>query len=444
MNPPKIGVLGLWHQGLVGAACLAEQGYDVFASDPGPDVVAKIRGGRLPVSEPGLDALVAEGVAGGKLQFVDDMRNAVRQAEFVFLMFDTPVDENDRIDLSDIYSTAEAIAPELRDDAVVYMTAQVPVGTSGEILATMRRAGRSGVAIAYSPENLRLGQAIDRYRHPPLPVIGTDDDRCFKRLAAIMAPFSRSWQRASLVTAEMLKHALNGFLGVSICFANELGNLCDFVGADGARIAELLRIEPRVGPKAMLMPGLGFAGGTLARDMTVLRNLGDKLGIETRLLDGAWDSNQNQNRTVVRRLNSLLPRLDGARICVLGLTYKPDTSTLRRSAALEVIDDLTEARAVVTAHDPGVDRQELAAHRNFLMCDDAYAAAEGTDALVLMTPWTAYRNLDFSRLRAAMRGTILFDTANIWSADEAARHGFVYLDIGRGRAVATGKGGSRS
>jgi len=436
MRPQRLAVLGLWHQGLVAAACLADLGYTVSASDPSRDVVAGLKAGRPPVSEPGLEALVRQGVEAGRLQFHDDMAAAVEGAAFVFVAFDTPVDDQDRSDLSGIYDAVRGIAGRLAPDAVVYVTAQVPVGTCARLHDLLRAHGAGQVSIAYSPENLRLGQAIERFRHPALPVIGTDDDRTFARLTELLAPLSSDWRRTNLATAETLKHALNGFLAVSICFANELGNLCDAVGADGAKIAELLRLEPRVGPKAMLVPGLGFSGGTLARDIATLRGLGDDHGIATTMLDGAWASNQAQNKTVVQRLKALLPSLATARVCVLGLTYKADTSTLRRSAAIEVIDELLAAGATVTAHDPGVDRTELGAHTGFTFCDDPYAAADLADAIVLMTPWPVYRALDLTRLRARARGNLLFDTPHLWDAGEAARGGFFYLDIGRGRAPA--------
>ena len=180
----------------------------------------------------------------------------------------------------------------------------------------------------------------------------------------------------------MTKHALNAFLATSICFANELGNLCDEVGADGQRIAEVLRLEPRIGPKAMLFPGLGFAGGTLARDMQTLRSLGDRSGLETPLLDGAWESNRQQNQLVLRKLKKAFGSLSGVQAAVLGLTYKPDTSTLRRSAALEIIADMAGAGMRVSAHDPKADRAEVATLPDFRFFEDVYAAVEGADVLV--------------------------------------------------------------
>jgi UDPglucose 6-dehydrogenase len=429
----NIAVLGLWHQGIVGAACLADFGYNVTGNDPSVDL-AKLRQGKAPIFEPGLDDLIGKGLASGKLQFAGDYAAAVKGAEFVFLMLDTPVDEDDRSDLSGIFAAVRTIAPVLEKNAVLYVTAQVPIGTCAEIQKILREAGRD-VPVAYTPENLRLGTAISRFRAPDLPVIGTDSDEAFDRLSTLFAPMSSNWQRTNLASAEMLKHALNGFLAVSICFANELGNLCDMVGANGVEVAKLLRMEPRVGAKAMLTPGLGFSGGTLARDMITLRGLGDRTGIDTPMLDGAWNSNKSQNKLIARRLTQFLADLKGKRVAVLGLTYKPDTSTLRRSAALELVGDLKEAGAIVAGHDPAADKDEVAA-LGIGAHADAYAAAQDADALVLMTPWVDYKNVDLVRLKAAMKGNLLFDTARLWPADTAVAAGFRYFDIGTGRGAA--------
>lgn len=435
-----IAIIGLWHQGVVAAGCLADLGFTAVAADRDAEVVARLNEGHAPLFEPGLDALLEKGLASGRLSFTHDVAAAVRDMPFVFLMFDTPVDEADRSDPAEVFAAFRAAAPAIRPDATVWVTAQLAVGTCEALLEEGRRAGLApAVRIAYSPENLRLGQAIERFLAPPLPVIGTDDDAAFDRLAELLAPLSTDWQRVSLRTAEMLKHALNGFLAVSICFANEIGNLCDEVGADGRRIGEMLRLEPRIGAKAMLLPGLGFSGGTLARDMQTLRHIGDERGLDTPLLDGAWAANAAQNRLVLRKLKGVRDSLVGIRVAVLGLTYKPDTSTLRRSAALEVIADLVREGAHVGAHDPLADRAELALYKGFTVHEDPYAAAEGAEALVLMTPWREYRDLDFARLHRVMATPAVIDTAGLWDAQSLQAMGFAYDDIGRGRRLTAGR-----
>lgn len=430
----KVCVIGCWHQGVVGAACLADLGCDVLAADHDCGRVDGLRGGKAPLFEPGLDELIGKGLKAGQLSFTVDVAGSVRGRPYVLLMFDTPVDEKDQSDLSEVLATAEEIAPNLAAGAVVLVTAQVPVGTCDRIAEIIRKRNPGArFGIAYSPENLRLGQAIDRFRHPALPVIGSDDPATLDVLERLFAPLAAKWERVNLRTAEVVKHALNGFLAVSIGYANELGNLCDEVGADGARVAQVLRLEPRVGPKAMLLPGLGFSGGTLARDVQTLRGLSHKHGLNTHLLDGLWESNAEQNQLVLRKLRKVFGNLDGIPVAVLGLTYKPDTSTLRRSASLAIIADLVAAGMTVRAHDPKADRAEVALHKEFTFVEDVYEALRGAKAAVLITGWADYRKLDFEKVKGVMQRPVLIDCNNMLDADRLEAVGFTYLDIGRGR-----------
>jgi UDPglucose 6-dehydrogenase len=439
MREPPLCVIGLWHQGVVAAACLADRGHDVLAADRDGERVRRLAAGRAPLFEPGLDELVDKGLREGRLRFTNDLGGAVRGRRDVLLAFDTPVDERDESDLGEIFAVAREVAPVLAPDTILLVTAQVPVGTCDEIARAIRAANPGArFDIAYSPENLRLGQAIDRFLHPALPVIGAADERVFCRVEAVLPAPAGAWMRVPVRTAEMTKHALNAFLALSVCFGNEVGNLCDEVGADGWRVAEALRLEPRVGPQAMLRPGLGFSGGTLARDVQTLRTLGDRFGLDTPLLDGAWDSNRRQNGLVVRKLERALGTLDGVPVAVLGLTYTPGTSTLRRSAALEVIGDLIGRGAGVSAHDPRADRRELAVQPGLKVFDDVYDALAGARAAVLMTAWPEYRELAFDRVRALMARPLILDTASLLDAGALEGQGFTYLDIGRGRGARRG------
>lgn len=435
----SISVLGLWHQGIVGAACMADLGYDVLAADSDAARIGALNKGKAPLYEPGLDELIQKGLRSGRLRFTADVAGAVKGRPVVMVMHDTPVDENDRSDLSGVLRDVAAFTPNIEDDALIFVTAQVPAGTCGRIVNEIRKTRPSlRFGIAYSPENLRLGQAIERFLKPALPVIGADDAHTLDRVEKLFAPLGVKWMRVNLRTAEMTKHALNAFLATSVTFANEIGNLCDEIGADGVKLAEVLRMEPRVGPKAMLFPGLGFSGGTLARDMQTLREMGDRAGIETLMLDGVWAANRQQNRLVMRKLKRIFGDLAGVRACVLGLTYKPDTSTLRRSAAIEIIAEMVQAGMSVAAHDPKADRAEVARHKEFSFFEDAYDAVRGAQVMVIITGWPEYRKLDFGRVKGLMEKPVIIDVNNMLKADELEAAGFNYLDVGRGRAV---KGG---
>jgi UDPglucose 6-dehydrogenase len=431
-------IVGLWHQGIVAAACLARCGVRVRAMDPDADRIAMLQAGRSPIFEPGLDELIAEGLSSGQLSFSTHLAESVGGVGDILLTLDTPVDENDQSDLSGLWRLIEQMAPLLGENAVLYVTAQVPVGTCATMALKIREM-RPGLdfGIAYSPENLRLGQAIERFLKPALPVIGADEDWVFDRVTAMLEPLGvASWMRVSVKAAEMTKHALNAFLATCVTFGNELGNLCDETGVDAVSVVKALRMEERVGSKAMLMPGLGFSGGTLARDLQTLREIGKRQHLETPMLDGIWSANLRQNGVVKRKMEKLFGNLKGVTVAVLGLTYKPGTSTLRRSASLAVIADLVAAGAVVTGHDPKADSAELATHPEFTFTRDVYAAAQGRQALILMTAWNEYRDLDMERMMGAMAARpVVLDTANLWDAEAMDRLGFRYYNIGRGRKI---------
>jgi len=429
----RLAIIGLWHQGVVAAACMASRGFDVIAADGDAERVRRLAEGHAPIFEPGLDELLQEGLSAGRLRFTSDVGAAVRGRRDVWLMFDTAVDENDRSDLGEVFAAVEEAAAHIEPETVMLVTAQVPVGTCDRLKNLVgERSGGKRFGIAYSPENLRLGQAIERFLNPALPVVGADEEWVFERLDRYLGQLSDRWERTDLRTAEMIKHALNAFLATSVTFGNEIGNLCDVVGADARRVAEVLRLEPRVGSRAMILPGLGFSGGTLARDMQTLRGLGDERQTETFMFDGIWKANQRQLLLPVERLVQVLGDLSGKRIGVLGLTYKPGTSTLRRSAALLIIARLAEAGAVVSAHDPRADRGEVQALTDFLFHDDPYAALEGCEAVVLVTGWPEYRELDFTKILAGMKGDFFLDCNNMLDGGRMRALGFRYAGIGTG------------
>ena len=395
MIDTKIAIVGLWHQGIVASGCLSKIGFEIVGADMDAGKISNLSRGKSPIFEPGLDELIIQGIDNDKLDFTNDLASAVEGKEFVFLMFDTPVNSNDEVDTSKISDAVELIAPKLLDDCVIWNTSQVPVGTSEMIAAQINEINPNlSFSIVYSPENLRLGNAIDLFNNPALPVMGSNNERALERMEELLTPLNVQWMRVNLRTAEMCKHALNSFLATSISFANELGNICDEMGVDSSQVAEALRLEPRIGDKARLFPGMGFSGGTLARDVQTLRNFGDQLDIETFLLDGLWEANQYQNEFVVRRLTKELGDLKGKIICILGITYKPGTSTLRRSVALDTINPLNNLGADVKAHDPQADLSELEQSSEFEFFEDIFQALHQSDAIAVMTGWEQYKKID--------------------------------------------------
>lgn len=431
-QPETICVAGLWHLGSVVAACWAELGYPVIGLDSSAVVIEGLRSGRAPIFEPGLDDLVRENVRKGRLRFTAEFHEAIPLADFVVVAFDTPVDADDRLDLMAVEKAVHALALHLKEGAIVIVSSQVPVGTCARWREEVRRlSGRRSVDLAYSPENLRLGEAIRCYLHPERIVIGVDDEATKQRVLSLFAPVGTPILFMSLASAEMAKHALNSFLAASVSFINEIATLCEATGADVLSVVEALKTDHRIGPHAFLSPGLGFAGGTLARDIQVLKEVGRAGGGGTPLLDSVLEVNRRRPRLVLKRLIDLFGKVEGLVIGVLGLTYKAGTSTLRRSVAVDVIKALAGAGAKVRAFDPKADLSELKGPVGFEPVVDAYEVAHDASAILILTDWPEFAELDFERIRSAMANPVILDTRNLLARLRLGERGFHYLGVGR-------------
>jgi len=423
----KVCVIGLWHLGCVYAACLADLGGRVVGIDENPDVVHKLNQGRAPIFEPGLNELISEGIHAGKLSFQTDIGTGVEDADFVIIAYDTPVDEHDMVDISVILRTVEQLQ-KLHMGGTLVVSSQVPTGTCEQLGKTLT----DSVRIAYVPENLRLGEAIKRFMAPDMIVIGANAQATINHVKELFSPIKSKIIEMDLRSAEMTKHAINCFLATSISFANEIGNICDLLGADALKVATAMRSDPRIGPKALVRPGLGFAGGTLARDLKVLQKLSRDHGQDTPLIDGVLEVNEEQNRSIIKKLKHLIGSLDGKTITVLGLTYKAGTSTLRRSAAVEIVRQLKEEGATIKAYDSHVSAGE-AAIIGANISSDPYAACAGSDMLLIVNDIPEFTNLDFNKIRKIMRTPLVFDAQNLIRPERVTVTGMKYFGIGRGR-----------
>lgn len=429
----KICVIGIWHLGSVTSVCMADYGFQVVGVDRNLETVDNLNAGIPPLFEPGLEELLSRNLQAGRLRYTTDLGVAVKGASLVWLTFDTPVDDNDEVDLSEIFAVARDMAPYLEERVIVLVSSQVPVGTCEQIDAIIQQTNPDAdFGIAYSPENLRLGRAIERFQNPAVTIPGSNDAATLDRVEELLQDINSPKLRMNLRTAEMTKHAINAFLATSISFANELANLCDAVGADALRLAAALRMDERIGPKARVLPGLGFSGGTLARDMKVLSHLGEQHAYDAHLVRAVLKVNVFQNQWVGRRLRQVLGSLQGLSVSVLGLTYTPNTSTLRRSVAIEIIRDLVAGGATVKAYDPKADREEVAQHVEFEFVPDPYLVTSDSDCLVVVTEWPVFKTLDFGRIKSLMRRPLVIDPKNFLDAEQLIELGFEYLGVGRG------------
>jgi UDPglucose 6-dehydrogenase len=426
----QIATVGLWHLGCVVSAGLASLGHTVRGTDPDAETVRRLQQGIPPLHEPGLPEVVAEQEKLGRLTFVMTAREAFQDAEFIFLTFDTPVDENDESDLNPVEAYLEQIARHARQDATIVVMSQVPVGTCERFAERLHRvAPHASHSLVCQPENLRLGEALATFLHPDFLLVGAEDEHAARGLLSLYDAIQAQKLVVGRNSAEMAKHALNAFLATSISFVNELANLSEACGADIGEIVRVLRLDRRIGKHAFLSPGAGFSGGTLGRDLQTLRRLGASKNEKTLQLDATVAVNNSRLNDLIGKLQRECGALSGLRIGLLGLTYKAGTSTLRRSRALELARTLLSMDVSIRAFDPMVPEPREGTH-GIVLCADAYQAAKAADAIFLMTPWPEFRSLDMNRLRQAMHRPLLIDAHNFLDVGTARAAGFRYRGVG--------------
>jgi UDPglucose 6-dehydrogenase len=429
----KVCVAGLWHLGTVTAACLASAGHDVTGLDFDETVVARLSAGTPPLLEPGLEELVRTGIAEGRLRFTTAPA-AAADADVVWICHDTPVDDDDRPDVELVMERSGRIAAHVRDGALVLISSQLPVGSTRRLEERFRaEAGGRRFTFGYCPENLRLGAAIAAFTQPDRVVAGLRAQSDRERVVELLGAFTRRIEWMSVESAEMTKHALNAFLATSITFINEIAGICEQVGADAAEVERGLKSEARIGPRAYLSPGSAFAGGTLARDVAFLSALGNRHGVATHLLSSIRSSNDVHRQWAQRRLEQMLDGVSGKIVAVWGLTYKPDTDTLRRSSSLELCRWLVEHGTTVRAHDPAVAALPAGLADNVILTESALSAVQGASALVVATPWPVYRHVSADAVATRMTRRLILDP-NGFIGETLGRHpGVEYLSVGRHR-----------
>jgi UDPglucose 6-dehydrogenase len=430
----KVTVLGLWHLGCVTAACGAEH-FDVTGLDFDAANIARLREGRAPIAEPGLDELIQAGLAAKRLSFTDDAGDACRAADLLWVAFDTPVDSDDRADVDSVLAHVRRCVPLLPAGALVLISSQLPVGTCRQL---EEEFGPGGYRFACSPENLRLGSALGIFRQADRIIAGYRDERAKAQLAELFAPFTQKivWMRPE--SAEMTKHAINSFLALSITFMNEIACLCERTGADAREVEQGLKSESRIGPKAYLSPGGALAGGTLARDVVACIALGEKLGEPLDVLPAIKRSNDRHRGWAQRKLMSYFAVPPAAPIALLGLTYKPGTDTLRRSSAVELAHALHARGFRVAAHDPSLpalpsDLSFVTLHR------DEASLVRGAAALVVCTEWPQFRQRsDWRALVGTMSHPLVIDATRFLADQVAGVTGLTYFNVGLGNALPPG------
>ena len=440
----RIAMIGTGYVGLVSGTCLADFGHQVTCVDKDEAKIEGLLEGRMPIWEPGLEGLVKANVDRGRLSFTTDLAKALDGAEAVFIAVGTPSRRGDgHADLSFVFAAVEEMAGLLKGPIVVVTKSTVPVGTGDKIAALLKEKGApDGVSVASNPEFLREGAAIADFKHPDRILVGAEDDKARECLAEIYRPLFLN--RAPMLftsrrTAELTKYAANAFLATKISFINEMADLCEAVGADVQDLARGIGLDNRIGPK-FLHAGPGYGGSCFPKDTLALLRTADEAGVQQRIVSTVVDVNDRRKEAMADRVKAALGgSVAGKRIAILGLTFKPNTDDMRDAPSIPLVQRLVEDGAEVAAFDPVGHEQAEKVLPKIAYALSAEEAADGADALVIVTEWDEFRALDLDEIAKRMKGTALIDLRNVYNPDEAHEAGLVHFGVGRGRIGANSR-----
>ena len=432
----RIAMIGSGYVGLVSGACFADFGHDVVCVDKDIRKIEALKEGQIPIFEPGLDELVAKNARAGRLAFTNDLAEATRTADAVFIAVGTPSRRGDgHADLTYVYAAAEEVARAIDGFTVVVNKSTVPVGTGDEVERIIREANPDAdFAVVSNPEFLREGAAISDFKRPDRVVIGGDSPRALDVMREIYRPLAIG--RSPVIEmsrrgAELTKYAGNAFLATKITFINEIADLCEKVGADVQDVARGIGLDNRIGSK-FLHAGPGYGGSCFPKDTLALLKTAQDFEAPQRIVEAVVAVNDNRKRAMGRKvIQALGGDARGKTVAILGLTFKPNTDDMRDSPAIAVVQTLQDAGAVIHAHDPEGTEQAKQVLDNVVYFDGPYDTMKGADALVIVTEWDAFRALDLTRAKDLLNAPILVDLRNIYARDVAEGIGFAYHAVGR-------------
>jgi UDPglucose 6-dehydrogenase len=421
-----IGVIGTGYVGLVTAAGFAELGNDVWCIDIDEAKIAGLKEGRIPIWEPGLEELVRR--HRGRLHFSTDLADALAHARLLFVAVGTPPTYSGDADLSAVRAVVDAMPPS--DRHALVMKSTVPVGTGDSIKRTFAEQGKGGFRYVSCPEFLKEGTAVKDFLEPDRVVIGDDGDWAGDAVVSLYAPLGAPLVRTDIRSAEMVKLASNAFLATKISFINEIANVCEETGADVVEVARGMGLDDRIGPK-FLQAGIGFGGSCFPKDVAALKQLAGNSGYHFQLLNSVIEVNELQKRRVIAKLHKHLGSLVGKEVALLGLAFKPNTDDMREASSLVLSARLNAAGARVRAYDPVAEAEARKLIQGVDFRASAAEAVDGADAVVLVTEWPEFGELDFAQVAGAMRGRLVVDGRNFLDPDAVSAAGLTYEGVGR-------------
>ncbi len=431
----KIGIIGSGHVGLVTGACFAHLGHEVISVDSDPRKIALLKKGKTPIYEPGLAEMVRENLKEKRLSFTGDIATAVKRTEVLFVCVGTPPKESGDADLTAVEGVSREIAQTMNSYRLVVDKSTVPVQTGEWVQKTIQDNRRRNVEfdVASNPEFLREGSAVKDFLYPDRIVLGVESKRAEKILTDLYRPLKAKLLVTDIKSAELIKHASNSFLSTKISFINLVSRVCEAVGADVEKVAEGMGLDPRIGP-SFLNAGIGFGGFCFPKDLSAFIRIGDQLGVDFGLLRAVLAINEGQKRAFVEKIGKQLWNLKGKTLGILGLSFKPDTDDMRFAPSIDIVHALLKEGVKLRAYDPQATanaRQIFGDQLTYVK--NPYEAARGADALVVLTEWPEFLEIDFKRIKKLVRHPNVFDGRNLYDPEKLKKLGFRYVGVGRGR-----------
>jgi len=430
----KIAVVGSGYVGLVAGACLAENGNDVVCVDKDDAKVRLLQKGKIPIYEPGLEEMVRRNRAEKRLTFTTALERGVRDSQIIFIAVGTPTGEDGSADLQHVLGVARDVARAMNGYKVVVNKSTVPVGTAAKVKEIISQETTQPFSVVSNPEFLKQGAAIDDFMKPDRVVIGAEDSRAAELMKELYAPFTRTGAPIMLMdcaSAELCKYAANAMLATRISFMNEVANVCEAVGANVDQVRLAVASDRRIG-SSFLFPGVGYGGSCFPKDVKAMLNFAGARKYDFRILHAVEAVNDRQKLRLLDKLKAHFGSLEGKRIAVWGLAFKPRTDDMREAPAVPLIQGLLAAGASVQAYDPEAMKvAKTIFGSNIDYAESSYAALTGADALVIVTEWNEFREPDFARMLKLMRTPTIFDGRNLYSPEQIRSQGFTYFSMGR-------------
>jgi UDPglucose 6-dehydrogenase len=443
----RVTIFGSGYVGLVTGACLADAGNHVICVDVDAAKIERLNRGEVPIHEPGLDAVIKRNAEAGRIEFTTDATKGVEHGLFQLIAVGTPPDEDGSADLRYVLAAARTIGTHMSRYSIVVTKSTVPVGTADkvrtELQATLTARGANvEFDVVSNPEFLKEGAAITDFMKPDRVVIGTDNPRTTELMRALYEPFIRNHDRLIVMdirSSELTKYAANAMLATKISFMNELANIAERLGADIEKVRVGIGSDPRIG-YSFIYPGTGYGGSCFPKDVQALIRSSQEVGHKAQILSAVESVNERQKEVLVHKMKRHFSELRGRTFALWGLAFKPNTDDMREAPSRKVVEMLFDAGARVRAYDPvaaGEARRIYGNRPDFVLCKNAYEAADGADALVIVTEWQEFRSPDFDRLREILKAPVIFDGRNLYDPGMASRFGFIYHAIGRGARLAS-------